>query len=69
MVGFLKLGDARGKRPAYLAPFYRADDAQFFAHIDYMRDLSKEIVDRRVQHPKDDKDLLNAMVNGKDSKT
>ncbi|KAK4560538.1 hypothetical protein LTR86_005735 [Recurvomyces mirabilis] len=69
MVSFLKHGDARSRRPAYLAPFYRADDAQFHKDIDYMRNLSQEIVDRRLQHPEDKKDLLNAMVNGKDPKT
>ncbi|KAK3114796.1 hypothetical protein LTR53_006530 [Teratosphaeriaceae sp. CCFEE 6253] len=69
MVGFLKTGDARAKRPAYMGAFYRVDDAQFFADIAYMRNLSQEIVDERVKHPKDVKDLLNAMLNGKDPKT
>ncbi|KAK5112785.1 hypothetical protein LTR85_011119 [Meristemomyces frigidus] len=69
MTRFLKQGGARTRRPAYMAPFYRADDAQFFKDIEYMRKLSGDIVDRRVEHPKVTKDLLNAMVKGKDPKT
>ncbi|KAK5114823.1 hypothetical protein LTR62_001980 [Meristemomyces frigidus] len=69
MVNFLRLGDARSRRPTYLTPFYRADDAQFFKDIEYMRNLSQEIVDRRVEHPEEKKDLLNAMILGRDPKT
>ncbi len=56
MVSFLKLGGDRSRRAAFMAPFYRADDAQFFADIEYMRTLSQEIIDKRVQHPEDTKD-------------
>ncbi|KAK0254707.1 hypothetical protein LTS09_010178 [Friedmanniomyces endolithicus] len=52
-----------------MAPFYRADDAQFFSDIEYMRNLSQEIIDKRLQHPEDTKDLLNAMLYGKDPRT
>ena len=69
MLGFLKGGQARSRRPAYLAPFYRAEDAQFFKDIEYMRHLSDEVVNNRLAHPKDSKDLLDAMINGKDPKT
>ncbi|TKA42788.1 hypothetical protein B0A54_07004 [Friedmanniomyces endolithicus] len=56
-------------RAAFMAPFYRADDAQFFSDIEYMRTLSQEIIDKRIQHPEDTKDLLNAMLYGKDPRT
>ncbi|KAK0952507.1 hypothetical protein LTS01_024796 [Friedmanniomyces endolithicus] len=69
MVSFLKLGGDRSRRAAFMAPFYRADDAQFFADIEYMRTLSQEIIDKRVQHPEDTKDLLNAMLYGKDPRS
>lgn len=69
MTNFLRQGGARATRPAYMAPFYRADDAQFFKDIEYMRNLSSDIVKQRVEHPEDVKDLLNAMVKGKDPKT
>ncbi|TKA39293.1 hypothetical protein B0A54_08602 [Friedmanniomyces endolithicus] len=69
MVSFLKLGGDRSRRAAFMAPFYRADDAQFFSDIEYMRNLSQEIIDKRLQHPEDTKDLLNAMLYGKDPRT
>lgn len=34
-----------------------------------MRNLSNELLQARRDHPKDTKDLLNAMINGKDPKT
>ena len=52
-----------------MAPFYRTEDQEFFEDIEYMRNLSGEVVNQRVEHPKESKDLLNAMVNGKDPKT
>ncbi|KAF2862714.1 cytochrome P450 [Piedraia hortae CBS 480.64] len=69
MVGFLKIGGSRQRRPAYLAPFNRAEDKEFFDDIDYMRKLSQSIIDTRLEHPKDEKDLLNTMLQGKDPKT
>ncbi|TKA82890.1 hypothetical protein B0A55_01178 [Friedmanniomyces simplex] len=69
MVSFLKLGGDRARRAAFMAPFYRADDAQFFSDIEYMRTLSQEIIDKRLQHPEESKDLLNAMLYGKDPRT
>ncbi|KAK0789173.1 hypothetical protein LTR02_012178 [Friedmanniomyces endolithicus] len=69
MVSFLKLGGDRSRRAAFMAPFYRADDAQFFSDIEYMRTLSQEIIDKRIEHPEDTKDLLNAMLYGKDPRT
>ncbi|KAK3644310.1 hypothetical protein LTR22_015314 [Elasticomyces elasticus] len=69
MLGFLKGGGSRARRPGLMAPFYRAEDAQFFTDIEYMRKLGQEIVETRVQHPKEGKDLLNAMLHGKDPKT
>jgi len=64
MTRFLRQGSARSRRPAYVAPFYRADERQFFDDIQYMRDLSQSIIDKRIEHPKDTKDLLNAMILG-----
>lgn len=69
MVGFLSTGGNRARRPGYLAPFFRADDQQFFKDIEYMRNLSNDLVNERKEHPTESKDLLNAMVKGKDPKT
>ena len=40
MVSFLQKGGQRANRAAFMAPFYRADDAKFFEDIKYMRDLT-----------------------------
>lgn len=69
MVNFLKYAEVRAKRPALLAPFYSADEAKWQSDIDYMRNLASELVQDRRNHPREVKDLLNAMVNGKDPKT
>lgn len=66
MGNFLRTGASRARRPAYLAPFYRSEDQAFERDIKYMRDLGAEIVQNRRENPKESKDLLNAMVNGKD---
>ena len=52
-----------------MAPFFRAEDQQFEQSIAYMRNLSADLVRQRREHPTDTKDLMNAMVNGKDPKT
>lgn len=64
MTRFLRQGGARSRRPALVAPFYRAEERQFFEDIQYMRDLSQSIIDKRIEHPKDTNDLLNAMLLG-----
>lgn len=69
MTAFLKVGGSRSRRPGYMAPFYRAEDETFFQNIKYMRDLSADLVKQRKEHPVETKDLMNAMVNGKDPKT
>ncbi|EMD00975.1 hypothetical protein BAUCODRAFT_566786 [Baudoinia panamericana UAMH 10762] len=69
MTNFLRIGAARAARPPYMGSFYKQEDAQFFKDIEYMRKLSSDIVEQRKQHPKEVKDLLNAMTLGKDPKT
>lgn len=69
MVTFLKIGGHKPKRPNVMAPFFRAEDQQFDQSIEYMRNLSADLVRQRREHPTDTKDLMNAMINGKDPKT
>lgn len=66
MVNFLKYAEVRAKRPTLLTPFYSADEAKWQADIEYMRNLASELVQERRDHPREVKDLLNAMINGKD---
>nr|POE47611.1 bifunctional cytochrome p450/nadph--p450 reductase [Quercus suber] len=69
MTRFLREGGARPNRPTILSAFYRSNDAQFKADIAYMRDLSDSIIRQRIDHPDSRKDLLNAMLSGKDPKS
>ncbi|USW48179.1 Putative Flavoprotein-like superfamily [Septoria linicola] len=69
MVSFLKHADVRARRPPWLRALYSSDEAQWQADIACMRDLSETLVKERRDNPKDSKDLLNAMINGKDPKT
>ncbi|KAK6441580.1 hypothetical protein LTR95_002175 [Oleoguttula sp. CCFEE 5521] len=70
MTTFLKIGGSRSRRPGFMAPFYRAEDTQFFKSIEFMRSIATDLVRERREHPKpENKDLLNAMVNGEDPKT
>jgi cytochrome P450/NADPH-cytochrome P450 reductase len=67
---FLRIAGNRTKRPAFLAPFFRTEDATFEQSIAYMRNLSAHLVKQRRESPGDDKkDLLHAMLNGTDPKT
>nr|POE71415.1 bifunctional cytochrome p450/nadph--p450 reductase [Quercus suber] len=69
MTRFLQQGGARARRPPVLSPFYRSSDNQFNADIAYMRELSDSIIRHRIDRPDARKDLLSAMLNGKDPKT
>jgi cytochrome P450/NADPH-cytochrome P450 reductase len=69
MVNFLKVGGSKARRPNAMAAFFRAEDQQFDQGIQYMRNLSADLVKQRRENPTETKDLMNAMINGKDPKT
>lgn len=69
MVSFLVYSGVRSRRPTFLQSWYAAEEAKYQENIDYMRNLSNDLVQARRDHPKDTKDLLNAMIKGKDPKT
>ncbi|KAJ8125464.1 hypothetical protein O1611_g8175 [Lasiodiplodia mahajangana] len=60
-----------GKRPSRVLPsfFYRNDDAKYWKDIEVLRNTAQEVLEARKKNPDDRKDLLNAMLNGVDSKT
>ncbi|KAL2353913.1 bifunctional P-450/NADPH-P450 reductase [Cryomyces antarcticus] len=66
---FLTESGNRTRRPAMMAPFYRQQQLDYDANIELMRKTSDEVVRYRKEHPNDRKDLLNAMIKGKDPKT
>jgi len=69
MVNFLHECGQRPRRPGFLSAFYRNQEYTYWKDIDYMRSLSRELVENRKKHPEDKKDLMNAMINGKDPRT
>ncbi|KAF2723458.1 NADPH--cytochrome P450 reductase [Polychaeton citri CBS 116435] len=69
MNGFLSISEKRAERPAYLSWFYQAEDEKFQKDIKYMRDLSYEIIQHRIENPRRGRDLLDAMLTGKDPQT
>lgn len=69
MVGLLAGSGARAFRPALLNSLPTTENAKYWSDIEYMRNLSQELVDARRNNPEDKKDLLNAMVLGRDPQT
>lgn len=68
MVGFLSESGDRIRRPAIVTSLMRKKNAKFQRDLDYMFEVSQGLVQHRKQNPTDKKDLLNAMLSGKDPK-
>jgi cytochrome P450/NADPH-cytochrome P450 reductase len=69
MSGMLLESAARAARPAFATYFMRRAQQKFDSDIATLRSVSAEVVAERRKHPSDKKDLLNAMIKGRDSKT
>lgn len=69
MVGLLAGSGARAFRPALLNSLPTGENTKYWNDIAYMRKLSQELVDERRNNPEDKKDLLNAMILGRDPQT
>lgn len=72
VASFARVLDTAGSRtfrPPGTSVFYRAQDAQYFADIKYMREVSAKLIDERQAQPVEIKDLLSAMLDGIDSRT
>ncbi|KAI9875940.1 MAG: hypothetical protein M1830_007702 [Pleopsidium flavum] len=68
MVGFLQESGLRARRPQFANYFMRQSQQQYDNDIKLMRSVAEEVVAERRAHPSDKKDLLNAMINGRDPK-
>ncbi|TIA39067.1 putative P450 monooxygenase [Aureobasidium pullulans] len=70
MLGLLTGAGARARRPGF-APemLYSKSNQQFHDDIDELQKVAKQLLDERRKNPTDKKDLLNAMIKGRDSKT
>ncbi|KIW27725.1 uncharacterized protein PV07_07435 [Cladophialophora immunda] len=69
MVGFLLESGRRAQRTRIGTFLSRSSERQYYQDINTMRTVAKEMVDYRRANPVDKKDLLNAMLFGKDPKT
>ena len=69
MVIFLTESGYRAGRPALQTYFMRASQQQYDANINLLHTVAAKVVADRRTHPSDKKDLLNAMLNGRDPKT
>lgn len=69
MVGLLQESGARARRPAVANYFLRSAQQKYDADIALLKEVATEVVAERKAHPNEKKDLLNAMINGRDPKT
>jgi cytochrome P450/NADPH-cytochrome P450 reductase len=69
MTGFLVESGARSRRPGFANYFMRSAQKKYNSDIALLREVAGEVVAERKAHPNEKKDLLNAMVKGRDPKT
>jgi cytochrome P450/NADPH-cytochrome P450 reductase len=69
MVGFLQESGARARRPGLANYFMRSAQHKYSADITLLKKVATELLAERRANPNDKKDLLNAMVKGRDPKT
>lgn len=69
MVGLLQGSGDRTRRPALLNNLPTSENTKYWNDITYLRELSQELVNARKQNPEDKKDLLNALILGRDPQT
>ena len=67
---FLLESGARAQRPAFATNYlYRETTRRYHESIKLMRSVADHVIKERRAHPSDKKDLVNAMILGKDPKT
>ncbi|KAF8755042.1 cytochrome P450 [Rhizoctonia solani] len=69
MGDFLKECFLRSRRPTLVQALSYGANAKYAADMEIMNQLANKIVKDRKDHPSDKKDLLNAMLLGKDPQT
>lgn len=69
MSEFLYESGARGRKSRLEMLLNQAPTRQYEKNIALMKSVAQEVIDRRRKTPSDKKDLLNAMLYGKDPKT
>lgn len=69
MLGLLSESGARAFRPSLATYFMGSVQKKYDADIATLRGIAGDLAAERRAHPDDKKDLLNAMLKGKDPKT
>lgn len=69
MVGFLLEAGRRQRRTALEKFMNREPERQFEKDIEMMKQVAQEVINHRRANPSEKKDLLNALLFGKDPKT
>lgn len=69
MVRFLVESGARARKTRIEAFIWREPERQYWKDIEDMKSVCKELIEHRRSNPVDKKDLLNAMLFGRDPKT
>lgn len=69
MLGLLTGSGNRARRPALMNNLPTSENTQYWTDIEFLKKVAQELVDDRRKNPVDKKDLLNAMILGKDPKT
>lgn len=69
MVTLLQGSGDRARRPALLNSLPTSDNNKYWHDIEFLRKLAQDLVDARKNNPEDKKDLLNALILGRDPKT
>ena len=69
MVAVLAESGQRATRPAIADRFLSGRKYKYDQEIAFLRSVAKDLVNQRRENPTDVKDLLNAMIKGKDPRT
>ncbi|KAL3421663.1 bifunctional P-450/NADPH-P450 reductase [Phlyctema vagabunda] len=69
MVGLLVESANRASRPGFANYFMRTSQRKYDEDIKFLKKVASDVLAERRAHPNDKKDLLNAMVKGRDPKT
>ncbi|KAK5991521.1 hypothetical protein PT974_09805 [Cladobotryum mycophilum] len=69
MIGVLQESGRRAARPNFANYLIPGSQAQFQEDIETLQKVATEVLDERLANPIDRKDLLNAMIHGKDPKS
>ncbi|RDA84463.1 hypothetical protein CP532_0075 [Ophiocordyceps camponoti-leonardi (nom. inval.)] len=69
MVASMSESFNRSRRPGFIGSLYKESNRQYEANNAMLEKITKDLLQDRLRNPSDKPDLLNAMINGKDSKT